>query len=130
MAAIDTDIIEQLASRSSEITPAEALDKLIEVYIENCGVSTGMRTVADYAADYWIKEWKRTCPDVPDDVFVLYDVMPLRSEYYRAHREEIDEYDTTIMSNEELREVCLEMVNETDDLRTQIALSAGIVNFE
>ena len=130
MAAVDTDIIEQLASRSSEITPAEALDKLIEVYIGNCGVSTGMRTVADYAADYWIKEWKRTCPDVSDDVVVLYDVMPLRSAYYRANREEIDEYDTTIMSDEELREVCLEMVNETDDLRTQIALSAGIVNFE
>lgn len=34
------------------------------------------------------------------------------------------------MSNEELREVCLEMVNETDDLRTQISLSAGMVNFE
>ena len=130
MAAIDTEIIEQLASRSSEITPAEALDKLIEVYIENCGVSTGMRTVADYAADYWIKAWKRTCPDVPDDVVVLYDVMPLRSAYYRTHREEIDEYDTTIMSKEELGEVCLEMVAETADLRTQIALSAGIVNFE
>lgn len=124
------EVIERLASRSSEITPAEALDKLIEVYIENCGTSTGMRTVADYAADYWIKEWKRTCSEVSEDVAVLYDVMPLRSEYYRAHREEIDEYDTTIMSKEELREVCLAMVDETDDLRTQIALSVGIVNFE
>ena len=49
---IDNRLIEY-ANRAEEITPQRALDILIDIYIDNCGISAGERSLADYASEYW-----------------------------------------------------------------------------
>lgn len=42
-------------SRADSVNPEDALRYLANMYIDNCGVSQGKRSFADYCAEYWIK---------------------------------------------------------------------------
>lgn len=115
------------SSKADMVDPEEALGYLSEMYIDNCGISTGMRSFADYCAGFWIDRLKHTAkPDIQakyKDVFVLADFLPLLSEKYT---EEIDKYDSSIMSDFALRDILIDELEEAPDEETKIILCAGI----
>ena len=124
---IDNRLMEY-ASRAEEITPQRALDMLIDIYIDNCGISSGERTLADYAAEYWREKLSETMPQVAEcDYFE--DVMELLSEKFRANREEITKYDIVFLSDEGLQEVCKEFIEFSNDEVANTVVCAGVVDF-
>lgn len=124
---IDNRLIEY-ANRADEITPQQALDILIDIYIDNCGISAGERSLADYASEYWREKQSETMPQVSEcDYFE--DVMELLSERFRANREEITKYDIEFLSDEILQEVCIEYIEFCNNEEANIAVCAGVVDF-
>ena len=124
---IDNRLMEY-ASRAEEITPQRALDMLIDIYIDNCGISSGERTLADYAAEYWREKLSETMPQVADCEY-FEDVMELLSEKFRANREEITKYDIVFLSDEGLQEVCKEFIEFSNDEVANTVVCAGVVDF-
>lgn len=87
---------------------------LIDIYIDNCGISAGERSLADYASEYWREKLSETMPQVSEcDSFE--DVMELLSERFRDNREEITKYDIDFLSDEGLHEVCKEFIEFSND---------------
>ncbi len=121
----DYDKIKSYASRANEIPAIKALKLLCDIYIENCGISLGNRTVAVNAMCYWINRWSEVKPDIPKNMG-LHDVLSLLSEEYKANKEFIDKYDVTILDDDGLARICRSMIEETRDEHTRIALSAGV----
>lgn len=124
---IDNRLMEY-ASRAEEITPQRALDMLIDIYIDNCGISSGERTLADYAAEYWREKLSETMPQVAECEY-FEDVMELLSEKFRANREEITKYDIVFLSDEGLQEVCKEFIEFSNDEVANTVVCAGVVDF-
>lgn len=134
----ENEILEQLmsipvteilsySSKADSVDPEDALRYLSDMYIDNCGVSTGMRSFADYCAGFWINKLKREAnPDIQakyTDAEVLVDFMPLLSDHYT---EEVDEYDSSIFSDTSLRDMLIEELNDAPDEKTKIIICAGI----
>lgn len=121
-----SETLKSYASRAAEIEATAALDILSDIYIDNCGISLGTRTVAENAAFYWIHRWQEENIEL-NKRMGLYDVMALRSERYRQNKEQIDRYDVTILQDSDLYQICMSMVEETQDETTRIALCAGVL---
>ncbi len=121
----ENDIIKSYASRANEIEPTKALGVLCDIFIENCGISLGTRTVAENAMFYWTNRWREVKLDLPKNIG-LHDVLALLSEEYKENKEFIDKYDVTILDDDELYDICCDMVDETPDESTRIALCAGV----
>ena len=124
---IDNRLIEY-ANRAEEIIPQRALDILIDIYIDNCGISASERSLADYASEYWREKLSETMPQV-SECQCFEDVMELLSERFRANREEITKYDIVFLSDEGLQEVCKEFIEFSNDEEANIAVCAGVVDF-
>lgn len=132
----ENDILEQLMSvpvteilsysrQADSVNPEDALRYLAEMYIDNCGVSTGMRSFADYCAEFWINKLKEN-PELRakyDEALTLVDFLPILSDNYT---EEIDKYDTSIMTDTDLRDILIEEWEEAPDEETKIIICAGI----
>lgn len=121
----DNEKIKFYASRANEVEPTKALGILCDIYIENCGISLGTRTVAENAIFYWTNRWREEKPDLTERIG-LHDVLSLLSDEYKENKEFIDKYDVTILDDEELSDICSEMIEETSDETTRIALCAGV----
>lgn len=117
---------EEYCLREDEIDAGEALDILIDTYINACGVSLGERTVAFNAAFYWIWKFRRENPELPLNMN-LKSVMELRSEEYRRYKEDIDKYGVCCMDPEELLRVCNLMLDDYEDEVPRIVLCRGIL---
>lgn len=120
--------ITEYAKRSEEITPQRALDMLIDIYIDNCGISSGERTLADYASGYWREKLSETMPQISECEY-FEDVMELLSERFRANKEEVTKYDIDFLSDEGLQELCKEFIEFSNDDEANIAVCAGVVDF-
>lgn len=116
------------AKKARDITPEEALDILIKIYIDACGVSLGERTVARCAADFWIWRYKEEHPELPPKMSFR-DIMELRSEEYRLYKEDIDKYTCGDADPREILSITVEMLDDYEDEATRIALCAGIFMF-
>lgn len=126
---MDTNkLIQNYADRADELDPSEALDILIDLYIDNCGVSEGERTLAENATFYWREQLGKTMPEVLQ-YECIDDVMELLSERFRANREEITKYDIAWIEPQYLAEECLEFLDFYEDEKLRIAMCAGIVHF-
>lgn len=121
------ETLKSYAQRADEIETTKALDILCDIYMDNCGISLGTRTVAENAIFYWIHRWQQENPSLPQSMG-LYDVMELRSEKYKEDKEFYDKYDVTILSGEDLYRICMDMVDENPDDTTRIVLCAGVLN--
>lgn len=131
----ENSILEQLMSipvkeiisyskKADSVNPEDALGYLAEMYISNCGVSTGMRSFADYCSEYWIKQLNQD--DIKakyGDAHTLPDLLPYLSDKYTA---EIDNYDICFMSDVELRDILIEELRSASDETTKIILCAGV----
>lgn len=115
------------SNKADLVNPEDALRYLSEMYIDNCGISTGMRSFADYCAVFWIKRLKSTAnTDMQDkykDAFVLVDFLPFLSDEYS---EEIDEYDICFMSDTDLRAILIDELNNDIDDKAKIIYCAGV----
>lgn len=120
--------ITEYANRSEEIAPKRALSILIDIYIDNCGISAGERSLADYASEYWREKLSETMPQI-SECYCFEDVMELLSERFRVNKEEITKYDIDFFSDEGLHEVCKEFIEFSDDEEANIAVCAGVVDF-
>lgn len=76
-------VLEEWANRADEISPDEALDDLVEIYIMNCGISLGDRTITEDAAFYWVEKWKEADETIREEIKTLHNVMAIRSEEYK-----------------------------------------------
>lgn len=128
--AIPVTEILSYARKAGSVAPEDALSYLAEMYIDNCGVSTGLRSLADYCSVYWIERLKQL--DGKDfaskygDAQILPELLPFFSE---AYTEEIDDYDITFLTDVELRDMLIEELQEASDERTKIILCAGVCDF-
>ncbi|MDE7136641.1 MAG: hypothetical protein K2N91_08405 [Muribaculaceae bacterium] len=134
----ENEILEQLmsipineilsySSKSDSVDPEEALRYLAEMYIDNCGVSTGLRSFADYCSVYWIRRLKQDENKGTDpkyhDLDTLPELLPLLSDNYTT---EIDDYDIIFMTDAELRDILIDQLREVSDEKIKIILCAGI----
>ena len=101
---------------------------LIELFLDNCGISISVRTVAENASFFWIERWRENHPELPKDLG-LFEAMKLRSERYLKEKERFDKYDITVLQPMDLHKICLEMIDETDDITEQITLAAGVLPY-
>lgn len=134
----ETDILRQLmsipvteilaySSKWDTVDPEEALRYLAEMYIDNCGVSTGLRSFADYCAGFWINRLKQ---EENSDLYTKYDgvetlpeLLPFLSDEYTK---EIDDYDISFMTDVDLRDILIEELRTASDEKIKIILCAGI----
>lgn len=114
--------------QAGNITPEEALDILIEIYINACGSSLGERTIARYAADFWMWRYQDEHPELPGNMSFR-DIMELRSEEYRLYREDINKYTCGCADPQEILRITVEMLDGYEDENTRIALCSGIFWF-
>ncbi len=135
------EILEQLMSipigeiisyskQSDSVNPEEALRYLAEMYIDNCGVSIGMRSFADYCSVFWIERLKhdadKNFSSKYGDAGTLPELLPFFSDNYTK---DIDNYDISFMNDVKLRDILIEELQEATDEKIKIILCAGICDF-
>ena len=100
------------------IPPVEAIRLLTLKYIEQCGVSLGMRTLYYNAAEAW-QEILASTPNhplaKPAEELMLYELMPMICEAYKP--ELYDKYDITYLDDDKL----LARLRRTNSRSTRIA---------
>ncbi|MCM1140570.1 MAG: hypothetical protein NC453_18525 [Muribaculum sp.] len=112
--------------RTNKIDDGDAMDALIEIYLDNCGISLTDRTLAENAIHFWIERWKKRHTGLSKHAG-LYEIMALRSERYCIGKEFYDRYDVTCIDAEDTLHYCREMMRDYDDDLTRISLCAGIL---
>ncbi len=108
------------ADRADELDPRHALLILAQLYVENCGVSAGVRSVIYYAADYWMEKLNIR------DTFNL--LMPELSGEYKEYQEEYDRYDTIVLTCKKTRDIACKLLRDLDGDDAKIALCAGVMH--
>lgn len=124
MKEIDSEIL-KYAARADEISPEAAMDFLIQMYIDSCGISKSDRTIAENASWFWCEKMVGNNPDLPRDL-ELFAVAEMRSEEYRKYKEDIDRYDIHVLGFEDTNRIAAEIINEYESDTAKIAIAAGI----
>lgn len=106
--------IEILAKRGEKYDVMEALNLLIKAYIDMCGLSLGCRTVVYCAAEAW--QERLAWLDLPLSELArkeaVVTLMPHINSAYNP--EDYDDYDISSMRNEELLNMCGQMVRSKE----------------
>lgn len=115
----------RLADRGAQLPPAVAMREMARLYYDNCGISLGMRTLAENAGACWQHEYERVGRlDFGDVSFV--SLIPLMVEEYALDQEHLDrDYDVTVIEGEDLVKYSMVAVARLPE-RTAQALCAGI----
>ena len=124
---IDQRFLTYLA-KSDDIDAEEAIDRLIDIYINACGVSLGERTIAFYASFYWMSRFKDINPELPEDID-LKGMMELRSEEYRQNKADIDKYGISGADPEEILRISTLMIEDYKDDLARTAICCGTLFF-
>ena len=111
--------------KGHEMDSLHAMLLLTDMYINNCGICLGERTIAYDAATVWLKRYNDEHPEEKrwDEDTPFVDVMPLISADY--DKEELDHYDICYMSGEEEIEYVKNSLSCYDD-DTATALCWGL----
>ncbi len=125
-AGVDTGI-ESYARRADELDIESALDLLIHMYQDNCGISLTERTIAENAIHFWISKWRQVNPEIPD--MGLYKLMKIRSEEYRNNQSYYDRFDVTCLNEEDSLRYCHEIIDYYPDDNIRIAICAGLLHW-
>ena len=115
-------------AKSDDIDAGEAIDRLIDIYINACGVSLGERTIAFYASFYWMYRFKDIHPELPEDID-LKGMMELRSEEYRQNKADIDKYGISGADPEEILRISTLMIEDYKDDLSRTAICCGTLFF-
>ncbi len=126
--AIPISDILRYRDMADSIDPEEALRFLADRFIDNCGVSLGMRGFYDYCASYWIEKLDLENNSVLNEkyhgAYTLGLLLPYISDKYYDGL--LEEYDSCAMSLIELRDILIEELENGDDEKHKIILCAGI----
>lgn len=126
--AIPISDILRYRDMADSIDPEEALRFLADRFIDNCGVSLGMRGFYDYCASYWIEkldlENNPALNEKYHGAYTLGLLLPYISDKYYDGL--LEEYDSCAMSLIELRDILIEELENGDDEKHKIILCAGI----
>jgi hypothetical protein len=106
----------KLAFEGSELDSLYAMRLLTKLYIENCGISLGIRTIAYYCGWKWLERYNDEHPEESrwdkDSPFI--DVMPIICDDYKE--ELYGDYDVTYMPFEEQMSFVMPHCSNDDDL--------------
>ena len=102
----------ELATASENMNPIHAMRLLTKLFVDNCGVSLGYRSVAYYAIWDWLLE---TTPA---------DIMPLLCE--DCTKELLADNDITYIDEEDIVNLTKEMIEQGLDNDTAASLCRGI----
>jgi len=126
--AIPISDILRYRDMADSIDPEEALRFLANRFIDNCGVSLGMRGFYDYCAGYWIEkldlENNPALNEKYHGAYTLGLLLPYISDKYYDGL--LEEYDSCAMSSVELRDILIEEIERETDGKIKIILCAGI----
>lgn len=114
-------------SRADSVNPEDALRYLADMYVDNCGVSHGMRGFADYCAKYWVNRLtvqQNNTTYAKSDVS-FFDLLPKYSSKYTS---EVDNYDSCPLTSLQLRNFLLEELQNTENETEKIILCAGTLD--
>lgn len=113
---------------SDSVDPEEALRYLADRYIENCGISLGMRGFYDYCASYWIEKLDLVNNPVLEEKYhaasTLGQIIPYITNNYCEDL--LDKYDSCFMEAVDLRNILIELLETETEEKTKIILCAGI----
>ncbi len=120
------------AEREDEITPVEALTLLTEYYMEQCGISLTLRTLAYEAGDYWLYKLSLTDHPLADraDKESFTQLMPYFSEKFAESKEHYWDYDIAFLYENALIAGASDIINDTSiDDKFKIAFVCGIAQY-
>lgn len=113
---------------ADNIDPEDALRFLADRFIDNCGVSLGMRGFYDYCASYWIRKLDlENNPNLNEkyhEAQTLGQFLPYISDKY--YEGLLDEFDSCAMDDEELRDILIDLLEQEENEKIKIILCAGI----
>ena len=97
------------------LDPIDAMTRLAYMYLDHCGVSLGVRTIAYDAATEWLHFYNDMHPDELkwDKDAPFCDVIPYLVE--DCNKELLEKYDITYMEAEEEKDMAIEMLGLYDD---------------
>jgi hypothetical protein len=115
----------KLVDKGRKMDPIHAMKLLIKLYMDNCGISLGERTLAYDAGSGWLKKYIEDNPEQIewDDHTCFVDVMPAICADY--DKEVYDRYDIGCSTIEEEREMVVYSASSFDS-DTAAALCWGI----
>lgn len=105
------DTIKELANASERMNPIHAMRLLTKLFVDNCGVSLGYRSVAYYAIWDWLAEMTPA------------DIMPLLCE--ECTEELLDDYEITHINEEDTINLVKEMLDQGLNNDTAAVLCRG-----
>lgn len=128
------DECRKLALRESEVEPIEALRKLTECYMDNCGISRTARTVIYDAAEHWLRRLRNS--NHPLAVIagkgMFTEFMPYINKEYCDNHEHYNNYDICALLPD--KDVAIEVVSDFFDSymdeATKIAFAVGFLKAE
>ncbi len=113
---------------ADSVDPEEAIRFLADRFIENCGVSLGMRGFYDYCMSYWIEQLDlENNPHLNEkyhEAQTLGQILPYVSDKY--YEGLLDKCDSCAMEARELRDILLDLLKTETDEKNKIILCAGI----
>lgn len=113
-------------SRADSVNPEDALRFLADMYIDNCGISRGLRGFADYCATFWVERLKAQQNNMGDagSNVSFFDLLSKFSAKYTPY---VDKYDSRPLTSLQLRDFLLEQLQNTENETQKIILCAGIL---
>ena len=113
---------------ADSVDPEEALRFLADRFIDNCGVSLGMRGFYDYCASYWEErldlENNPALSEKYHGAETFAQFLPyLSDKYYEGL---LDEFDSCAMDDVKLRDILVSELMQEEDEKIKIILCAGI----
>ena len=107
-------IIKDYARKGDSMPPLVALRHITHLYMEQCGISTSLRTVIYESGEYWLarlvdssEEWRRKLAGHDD---YLFRAMRFFHEDYT--REEYEDYDIAWLSEDDRKDTIDYMVEQ------------------
>ena len=103
------------ADAGRRLDPIDAMTKLAKMYIDHCGISLGVRTIAYDAASEWLHKYNRMHPDELkwDENAAFCEVIPYLIE--DCNKELLEKYDIAYIEVEEEKNMAIEMLGLYDD---------------
>lgn len=113
-------------SRADSVNPEDALRYLADMYVDNCGISRGLRVFADYCAQFWVERLtaqQNNMNDAESNVS-FFDLLSKFSAKYTSY---IDKYDSCPLTSLQLRDFLLKELQNTENETEKTILCAGIL---
>lgn len=116
--------------RQCELNPKEALRLLADCYIEYCGISLGLRTIAYDAAEYWMQKLAGSDDSLATKAQsgTFMSIIPLLSPDFANSKDILERYDIAPICLNAAINGMEEFLETLSDDKLKIALSTGFIH--